>query len=65
MGNKKATESGDNSKQALPLEADATSRGVRWLTDLELSGLRKDMTESSAWAKAEQARRRKNKGERP
>lgn len=63
MGNKKPTESSDNSKQALTFEADVTSRGVRWLTDLELSGLRTDMTESSAWAKAELARRRKNKGE--
>lgn len=32
--------------------------GVRLLTPGELSGLRRDMAESSAWAKAELKRRR-------
>lgn len=34
------------------------------LSSEELTELRRDMMESSAWAKAELARRRKNKGER-
>lgn len=41
------------------LEADATSRGVRRLTAHELAELRRDMAESSAWMRAELARRRK------
>lgn len=36
----------------------------RRLSSEELTELRRDMMESSAWAKAELARRRKNKGER-
>ncbi|EGR0794405.1 TPA: hypothetical protein I7747_23720 [Vibrio vulnificus] len=40
------------------------SPSVRRLTHLERSELRRDMMESSAWAKEELARRRKNKGER-
>jgi hypothetical protein len=50
--------------QAIPLGANARTQGVRWLSAEERSELRQDMAESSAWAKAELARRRKNKGER-
>lgn len=54
----------DETNQGLPRKAHATSPAVRRLTPYELSELRRDMMASSAWAKAELARRRKNKGER-
>uniref|UniRef100_UPI0018F0B768 hypothetical protein n=2 Tax=Vibrio TaxID=662 RepID=UPI0018F0B768 len=62
MSKKSPEESSNYTKKALPLEADAASRGVQRLTDQEKLELRRDMMESSAWAKEELARRRKNKG---
>lgn len=62
MSKKSPEESSNYTKEALPLEADAASRGVQRLTDQEKLELRRDMMESSAWAKEELARRRKNKG---
>ncbi|MCC9162976.1 hypothetical protein LNA76_06505 [Alcaligenes sp. MMA] len=61
MGKKKSTESESGSKQALPVEADITSKVIRKLTDQEILELRQDMEESSAWAKAELARRRQHR----
>ena len=61
MDKKEPTEINKNrhTSQALPLEADATDRGVRRLTAHELAELRRDMAESSVWMRAELARRRK------
>jgi hypothetical protein len=59
MGKRKPTEPEGDSKKALPPEGETESRGVRRLTDQEILELRRDMLESSAWAKAELARRRK------
>ncbi|WP_447078077.1 hypothetical protein [Shewanella algae] len=64
MGKKKSTELGSGSKQALPVKADITSKVIRRLTDQEKLELRRDMMESSVWAKEELARRRKKQGER-
>ena len=63
MSRKKHIDISKDAKQALPLENEAESRSVRRLTDREVSELRRDMMEASAWAKAELARRRKNKEE--
>lgn len=64
MSMKKPKDISEDTKQVLPLEADASSQGARRLTAQERLELRQDMEESSAWAKAELARRRKNKEER-
>tara|TARA_B100000929_G_C15422659_1_gene391902 strand:- start:38 stop:232 length:195 start_codon:yes stop_codon:yes gene_type:complete len=50
-----------SSEPSVSIDKDAFPRP---LSSEELTELRRDMTESSAWAKAELARRRKNKGER-
>lgn len=62
MSRKQHIDISEDSKQALPLEGEAESRGVRRLTDQEILELRQDMLESSAWAKAELARRSKIRG---
>ncbi|MGT8846476.1 hypothetical protein C6H59_12605 [Vibrio cholerae] len=64
MSRKNPIDISEDSKQALPLEGETGSRGVRRLTDQEILELRRDMMESSAWAKEELARRRKKQGER-
>ncbi len=60
---KKSKLNGPNSSEAsVAIDKDAFI--PRPLSSEELTELRRDMMESSAWAKAELARRRKNKGER-
>lgn len=64
MSRKISTDISEDSNQALPHKVEAASLGARRLTDQEILELRRDMLESSAWAKTELARRRKYKGER-
>jgi len=59
MSRKKPIDISENSHQALPQKVEDASLGARRLTDQEKLELRRDMLESSAWAKAELARRRK------
>ncbi|MEQ9564456.1 MAG: hypothetical protein RLN85_01290 [Pseudomonadales bacterium] len=58
MSRKQHIDISEDSKQALPLEGEAESRGVRRLTDQEILSFVR-MLESSAWAEAELVRRRK------
>ena len=64
MYRKKLIDNCEDAKQSLPQKVEAANLGARRLTDQEKLELRRDMMESSAWAKAELAHRRKNKGER-
>jgi hypothetical protein len=63
MSRKKPIDISENSNQALPQKVEDASLGARRLTDQEKLELRRDMLESSAWAKAELTRRRKNNEE--
>lgn len=45
-------------------KVDRTTSGPRWLTVAEKQELRRDMAESSAWAKAELKRRRAAKNQK-
>jgi len=59
MSCKKPIDISEDSNQALPQKVEASSLCPRRLTDQEKLELRRDMMESSAWAKEELARRRK------
>ncbi|EGN4499514.1 hypothetical protein Q0S28_18840 [Escherichia coli O166:H16] len=52
---------GSRAHRSIPSNTATTSKGVWRLSDEEIAELRRDMTEASAWGRAELARRRSQK----